>query len=130
MRNQSLLIARALALPFIRTKVQLARRLEMGDADLRRVERGDANFTPRQVVRLGEVLGQPWPELLVLVQEDRAKTDDEREFWRRLGPRVVATAALWTVSAVVAAALGIGSHNVYRGEMPARRSARFSFSVA
>lgn len=106
MRNQSSLIARALQLPQIKSKQRLAQALDTSHQNLNHVEHGRRNFTERQAVLLAELLGQPIPDVLALIGEDKAKTEEEREFWRRRAPRVLATTAVWIV-AVVAALTGM-----------------------
>lgn len=107
MRNQSSLIARALTLPHIKSKQRLAQALHTSHQNLNHVEHGRRNFTKRQAVLLAELLGQPIPDVLALIGEDKAKTEDEREFWRRRAPRALETTALWSL-AVVAGLTGSG----------------------
>ena len=101
MRNQKLLIERAKALPHVRTKTALSAMLEMGHPNLTRVERGDANFTEKQAILLAEIIGQPALDIIALVGLDRAKTDQDRRFWERRAPRILAA----TCAAALAATL-------------------------
>lgn len=98
MRNQDELIARALSLPSIDGKGHLARMLEIGHAQLNQVMKGRRNLTERQAILLAEILGRPPLDIVALIGMDRAKTEHEREWWRRRAPRFVAALTLAAVA--------------------------------
>lgn len=91
MRNQTLLIEKALTLPSVTGKGHLARLLEMGHPQLNQILKGRRNLTERQAILLAEVLGRAPYDIIIFVGEDAAKTEAERDWWRRRAPRNVAT---------------------------------------
>lgn len=93
MRNQTVLIEKALSLPTVTGKGHLARLLDMGHPQLNQILKGKRNLTTRQAILLAEVLGKNVLDVVMLCGEDAAKTDAERDWWSRRAPRFVATLA-------------------------------------
>jgi hypothetical protein len=76
------------------TDYAIAKALEMDQSHLAKVIAGKAGLGPIPVVRLSEILQRDLRDVLVLVEEDKAKTRKQREFWGRRSPRIVAAIAL------------------------------------
>lgn len=76
------------------TDYGIAKALEMDQSNLQRVLAGKQGLGPKAVIRLSEVLQRDVRDILVLVEEDRAKTPKDRDFWGRRSPRITATIAL------------------------------------
>jgi len=91
------------------TDYAVAKALEMDQSNLQRVLAGKAGLGPKAVIRLSELLQQDVRDLLVLVEEDKARTARDREFWERRSPRI--TAAI----AVAILALGAAVTTTLRG---------------
>jgi Phage related protein len=76
------------------TDYAVAKALEMGQSNFARVLVGKAGLGPKAVLRVSEILQRDVRDVLVLVEEDKAKTPKERAFWERRSPRITATIAL------------------------------------
>jgi hypothetical protein len=90
------------------TDYAVAKALEMSQSNLTRVLAGKSGLGTKAVLRVSEILQRDLRDVLVLVEEDKAKTAKEREFWERRSPRI--TAALLT--AILAVAAGFLGSNV------------------
>jgi hypothetical protein len=86
------------------TDYAVAKALEMNQSNLQRVLCGKAGLGPKAVVRVSEILQRDLKDVLVLIEEDKAKTAKDKEFWERRSPRI--TAALFTAILAVAAGFG------------------------
>jgi hypothetical protein len=85
------------------TDYAIAKALYMDQSQLQRVLAGKAGLGPKAVVRLSELLSRDVGDILVLVEEDKARRPKDREFWGARSPRItaaVATAALALGAAV------------------------------
>ena len=87
------------------TDYAVAKALEMTQSDLARVLAGKAGLGNKAVVRLSEILQRDLRDVLVLVEEDKARTPKTREFWERRSPRISATIA--TAILAVFAVIGV-----------------------
>jgi hypothetical protein len=76
------------------TNYAIAKALEMTPSQLARVIDGKHGLGPKAVVRLHELLGRDALDLLVLIEEDKAKTPADKDFWSRRSPRITASVAL------------------------------------
>jgi hypothetical protein len=83
------------------TDYAVAKALEMDQSHLAKVLCGKAGLGPIPVVRVSEILQRDLKDVLVLIEEDKAKTRKQREFWERRSPRITA-AILTTILAVAA----------------------------
>ena len=83
------------------TDYAVAKALEMDQSHLAKVLCGKAGLGPMPVVRVAEILQRDLKDILVLVEEDKAKTRKQREFWERRSPRITA-AILTTILALAA----------------------------
>ena len=86
------------------TDYAVAKTLEMSQSNLTRVLAGKSGLGPKAVVRLAEILHRDLRDVLTLVEEDKAKTPKDREFWERRSPRISAAVAI----AFMALAAGLG----------------------
>jgi hypothetical protein len=68
------------------TDYAVAKALEMDQSHLAKVLCGKAGLGPIPVVRVSEILQRDLKDVLVLVEEDKAKTRKQREFWERRSP--------------------------------------------
>jgi hypothetical protein len=91
------------------TDYAVAKALEMNQSNLARVLVGKQGLGPKAVVRVAEILQRDLRDVLCLVEEDKAKTPKEREFWERRSPRIAAT-ILTTILGIVAG-LGLIAHH-------------------
>jgi predicted benzoate:H+ symporter BenE len=80
---------------------------------------GKHGLGPKAVVRVAEILQRDLRDVLCLVEEDKAKTPKEREFWERRSPRISAT-VLTAVMGIVAGLGLIANHsaNAHTTENP------------
>jgi hypothetical protein len=69
------------------TDYAVAKALEMNQSNLHRVLCGKAGLGPKAVVRVSEILQRDLKDVLVLIEEDKAKTAKDKEFWTRRSPR-------------------------------------------
>jgi transcriptional regulator with XRE-family HTH domain len=83
------------------TDYAVAKALEMSQSNLTRVLCGKSGLGVKAAVRLSELLQRDLRDVLCLVEEDKAKTPREREFWERRSPRISA-AILTTILGIVA----------------------------
>jgi hypothetical protein len=83
------------------TDYAVAKALEMDQSHLAKVLCGKAGLGPMAVTRVSEILQRDLRDVLVLVEEDKAKTRKQREFWERRSPRI--TAAILTAILPIAA---------------------------
>ena len=88
------------------TDYAVAKALEMDQSNLQRVMAGKQGLGPKAIIRLSEVLQRDLRDMLVLVEEDKAKSAKDREFWERRSPRIAAAVA--TAFMALAATLGMG----------------------
>jgi Phage related protein len=101
------------------TDYAVAKALEMNQSNLARVLVGKQGLGPKAVVRVAEILQRDLRDVLCLVEEDKAKTPKEREFWERRSPRISAT-VLTAVMGIVAGLGLIANHsaNAHTTENP------------
>jgi transcriptional regulator with XRE-family HTH domain len=85
------------------TNYAVAQALGMSQSALNQVLQGKCGFGAESVQRLSEALRMDLGEVLALVEEDKAKTPEKKEFWRVRAPRLSATVliALTTAAAVI-----------------------------
>jgi hypothetical protein len=88
------------------TDYAVAKALEMQQGYLARVMAGKAGLGPKAVVRVSELLQRDIGDILKLVEEDKATTAKDREFWERRSPRITAAVAIAFMA--LAATLGMG----------------------
>jgi transcriptional regulator with XRE-family HTH domain len=91
------------------TDYAVAKALEMSQSNLTRVLAGKSGLGVKAAVRISEVLQRDLRDVLCLVEEDKAKSAKEREFWERRSPRITAT-ILTAILGVVAGLGLIGNH--------------------
>jgi hypothetical protein len=75
----------------------------MSQSQLTAVLRGQHGLGPKAVIRIAEILQLDVGDVLILIEEDKARTDDDKQFWGRRSPRVsaaLATAGLALIAAV------------------------------
>jgi hypothetical protein len=87
------------------TDYAVAKALEMQQSTLARVLAGKQGLGTKATVRVSEILQRDLKDVLVLIEEDKAKTAKEREFWERRSPRITA-AILTTILALAAGFIG------------------------
>jgi len=85
------------------TDYAVAKALEMSQSNLTRVLAGKCGLGTKAVVRVSEILQRDLKDILVLIEEDKARSAKEREFWERRSPRI--TAAILTAILAIAAGL-------------------------
>jgi hypothetical protein len=62
----------------------------MSQSNLTRVLAGKSGLGPKAVVCIAETLRRDLRDILCLVEEDKARSAKEREFWERRSPRISA----------------------------------------
>ena len=87
------------------TNYAISKALNMPQSQLTNVLRGKYGLGNKAVMRIAEILGRDVRDVLVLIEEDKAKTEDDREFWGRRSPRISAASA---VAALALFAAGLG----------------------
>jgi hypothetical protein len=65
----------------------LAKALHMTQSQLIEIKKGRQGLGPKAIVRIAEITGLTTHDVLVLANEERAKTPDDKEFWGRRSPR-------------------------------------------
>jgi hypothetical protein len=88
------------------TDYAVAKALEMQQSHLARVMAGKAGLGTKAAVRVSELLQRDLRDVIILIEEDKAKTAKDRAFWERRSPRI--TAAVATAFMALAATLGMG----------------------
>jgi len=88
------LLEKALRITEPGTKYGLAKKLGMNPSNLNRALAGTANIGPRPAVLLAEVLDIEPMDVLAITQADAARTDAEKDWWRRKVPRFLQALAL------------------------------------
>lgn len=83
----------------------VAKALEMTQGDLNRVLAGKNGLGIKAAVRLSEVLHRDLKDIVVLLEEDKAKRPKDIEFWGRRSPRITATGAIAALALVAAQGL-------------------------
>jgi hypothetical protein len=76
------------------SKYALAKALEMTPSQLNDILKGKHGLGSKAVVRVAELTGIPTHDVLVLVNEDKAKSPEDKEFWSRRSPRITASLAI------------------------------------
>ncbi len=79
----------------------LAKALHMQQSNLRKALQGKQGLGIKAIVRASEITGMDAKEVAAIVECERAKDPDEKEFWRVRSPRI--SAAIVTALALFAA---------------------------
>ncbi len=82
---------------------QTAKRLDLNTSTVYRVVHKGGTLDNEGAFKVADLLKIPRDEVIALIEQDRAKTPEKQEFWRRHAPRLSAVAAV-----TVAAAAGLG----------------------
>jgi hypothetical protein len=84
------------------TDYAIAKALQMNQSNLQRVFAGKAGLGLKAAVRVSEILSRDLKDILVLIEEDKAKSKRDKEFWERRSPRITAAIAIATLALGVA----------------------------
>jgi hypothetical protein len=76
------------------TDYALSKALGLSQTTLKHVLAGKHGLGPKPVIRLAEQLRMDRGDVLVLIEEDKAKTPEDKEFWGRRSPRISAAGAV------------------------------------
>lgn len=80
----------------------VAKALQMPQHQLSDVLKKKYGLGPKAVIRISEILQIDVRDVLVLIEEDKARTPDDKEFWGRRSPRVSAALAFAGLAFVAA----------------------------
>ena len=94
MRNTTALLDRAKRLCEPPTDYQLAKRLGISAQRLSNWRRREQTPDNEGAWKIAEILGPPIPEVIAYIEEDRAKTPEERERWTARLPRLLSALAI------------------------------------
>ncbi len=81
------------ALP-TKSNYAVSKALEMPQSQLSEVLKGKYGLGPKAQLRIAEILKRDLRDIMVLTEEDKAKTENDREFWGRRSPRISAAIAV------------------------------------
>jgi plasmid maintenance system antidote protein VapI len=82
--NHSLEIVEAVrAKTATRTNYATAKALGIAQNTLNHVLKGDRNLSNKSILKASELLGRDFKGMLILVESDRARSDEEKEYWAR-----------------------------------------------
>lgn len=123
MENTMRLIARLRARLESKSNYAVAKALEMDQSSFNKVLNGKMGLGPKAVIKLSEMLNMDAGDVLVLTQEDVAKTPKNKEFWSRRSPRITASVAVATLAFGLAVITGqdARSATVYKNSCDATR---------
>jgi len=76
-----------------RTNYAVAKALGITQGQLNRVLRSDINLSNKAVLKASELLGRDLKVMLIMIEGDRARSDDEKEYWQRRIDQIAATLA-------------------------------------
>jgi plasmid maintenance system antidote protein VapI len=76
------------------TNYALAKALGLSQTTIKNVLAGKHGLGPKPVIRLAELLQIDARDVLVLIEQDKARTPEDKEFWGRRSPRITASIAL------------------------------------
>lgn len=89
------------------TDYAVAKALDMNPSNFRRVMAGTGWLGEKAQRRAAALLGIPFPDINALVNEDKAKSEPERAYWRSLcaeGVRAIINASTTIAATIIAAA--------------------------
>lgn len=109
MNNHQMLIEQVRRKTATKTNYAVAKALEIDQSQFIKVMAGKSTFGPKPVIRLAELLQRDVRDILVLIEEDKAKTPKDKEFWGRRSPRITASSVIAIVALLAA---GIKTGNV------------------
>lgn len=111
MRNTPLLLDKARKMCVPPTDYQLAKRLDVSPQRLSNWRRQDSAPDNEAAWKLAKLLGMPVLDVIAYIEEDKAKDDHKREFWRRQLPRPLPSIAIAGAGLLALGGTLIGGHH-------------------
>jgi plasmid maintenance system antidote protein VapI len=66
-----------------KTNYAVSKALGMTQGTLNKILAGDRNLSNKGALKASELLGRDFKTMLIMLEQDRARSPDEREFWQR-----------------------------------------------